>query len=72
MGTDTLNGEQGHGSTRDSKFLYSEHNGRAELEVDHTDSWGGNHSCGIGEMTSMGDSWGTRERTAMGNNWGSN
>ena len=57
-GIDTLNGEQWQGSTGDSNFLCLDYNGRDNLEIDDTDSWGGNHSYGTKEMTGMGD---TRE-----------
>ena len=31
-----------------------------DLEVDDTDSWGGNHSRGTREMTAMVDTWGRK------------
>ena len=59
QGNKTLNGEQGQGSTRDSNFLCSEYNGRADLATDDTNSWGWNHRYGTEEMTSMGDTYGS-------------
>ena len=44
---------------RDSNFLCSEYDGKADLEKNDTNSWGGTHSCGAGEMTAMGDTRGS-------------
>ena len=38
-------GEQGQGSTGDSKFLCLEYDDRADLEANETDSWERDHSC---------------------------
>ena len=51
QGTKTLNGEQGQGSTRDSNFLCSEYDGRADQEANETDSWERDHSCNTGDVT---------------------
>ena len=53
-GTETLNGEQGQGSTGDSNFLCLEYNGRDDLAANETDSWERDHSCKSGKMTAMG------------------
>ena len=57
----TLNREHGKGIIGDLNFLYSEYNGRSNLETDDIDAWGRNHSCGIGEMIIM--------RDTRGGNW---
>ena len=41
----------------DSKFLCLEYDDKDYLEVDDTESWGGDHRCGTREMTAMGGTW---------------
>ena len=54
QGTETLNGEQGHGSTGDSNFLCSEYGDRDELEANETESWDMDHSYNTSNVTTDG------------------
>ena len=53
-GTDTLNGEHGQGSTRDSNFLCSEYDDSADLVANETNSWDRDDSCNTGNVTVNG------------------
>ena len=44
-------GKQGHGITRDSKFICSEYDDRADLEANETDSRERDHNCNTGNLT---------------------
>ena len=47
-------GEYGQGSTRDSKFLRLEYDGRADLEANEIDSRERDHSYNTGKITANG------------------
>ena len=59
QGTERLNGEQGWWCTGDSKFLCIEYDGRDDMVENDTNSWGRDHSCETGEITTMGNTWGS-------------
>ena len=59
QGIDTLNGEQGKGSTRDSKFICSEYDDKEYLETNEIDSWERDHICKTGKITAKGNTGGS-------------
>ena len=54
MGTQTLNGEQGKGSTGDSKFLCLEYDDRDDVAENETNSRERDHSCNTRKMVANG------------------
>ena len=59
QGTETLNGEQGQESTGDSNFICSEYDERDDLLENDVESWERVHSCELGDITTMGNTWGS-------------